>query len=82
MLICCDSKELSVDVDKTAGCWSWRESLLEEGWRERGRERGRGLKREDYGRPAVKGLLLEPEKVCRKSATHSANIPTDPGPGE
>lgn len=29
---------------------------------------------EDYERPATRGLLLGPEKVCRKRSTHSGNI--------
>lgn len=40
-------------------------------------ERGKGWRKgggkEDYEGPATRGLLLEPEKVCRKSSTHSGN---------
>ena len=36
---------------------------------------GRGCGKEDYEGPAMRGLLLEPEKVCRKSGTHSGNQP-------
>lgn len=60
-----------IDVDKTAGCLAYRWSSLER----RERERGEGGNwEEDYGGPAARGLLLEPEKVCRKSGTHSGNI--------
>lgn len=38
-------------------------------WNEEERAGGK----EDYEGPVVKGLLLEPEKVCRKSGTHSGN---------
>lgn len=67
--------------------WCWQHSgvpgLLRElvaeklergkGWR-RWRRRREGGK-EDYEGPATRGLLLGPEKVCRKRSTHSGNKP-------
>lgn len=51
-------------------------------WREaggsKGLEAGGGVK-EDYEGPAMRGLLLEPEKVCRKSVTHSGYKPETQG---
>lgn len=47
---------------------SWREEKV------RGGGFGRwGGGKEDYEGPETRGPLLEPEKVCRRSSTHSGN---------
>ena len=62
--------------ENSASClaYGWSE---EDGKRKRlNEEEGRGgggVCKEDYEGPAMRGLLLESEKVLRKSGTHSGN---------